>query len=102
MKVMSTETSESDRIKAVRWEGDKEIEVRIAGFLTGDSAVGEIILSAGARDIYVATDPGHGCWTIGQNDLMGEMGETGWTRELWDCYQAIAEARLAMPLATED
>ena len=81
---------------------DEGFSPRIAKHLSQDTAVGEKIISAddalrrGELD-FARTDPHRCCWIIFGAYLGGE-----WTRPLWDRYQAIVEALLAMPMPTDE
>lgn len=48
-------------------------------------------------DLFVAAGPGYGCWAIREGDE-----DKAWSRPLWEHYQAIAEALLAMPIPSEE
>ena len=93
------------RVKSVRWKArkrgglsmrDKVFNLRVAEHLSQDSAVSKIPNSADYLD-WVLIDSERCCWII-----VGKYGGIKWKRPLWDSYQAIAEALLAMPMAKDE
>ena len=63
-----------------------------------ETAVTQRIRSIHRVSPHVETFPDGGCWTISELDT-GKT--TAWTLPLWDRYQAIASALLAMPMPAE-
>ena len=109
------------RVKAVRWKAwwkadkhgelatsDRSFSLRIAEHLSQDRVLVEKIIPRTGRPAdppcmsagdlkCVQTAPDHCCWIIFGIHWAGE-----WTKPIWDCYQAIAEALLAMPMPTDE
>ena len=94
------------RVAGVRWRTcglynniAKDFTRRVTKSLSHSTAVTQRILSVHPVSPHVETFPDHGCWTISELD-MGKT--TAWTLPLWDCYQAIAEALLEMPMHADE
>ena len=97
------------RVKGFRWGVKSDIghpnppkgfSRRVADSLNRDTEIMRRILSCDLIDeVYVSAEPGYGNWEIGDNL---DTEETEWTRPLWDCYQAIAQSLLAMPMPTDE
>ena len=106
------------KVVGVRWDAPlNEVSNRRGGFaqsvadrLNSDQAVTKSIEQAGF-DVVVETDPAayRGGWLLQRaaghgnvDDEMSESKATRWTRAGWDCYEAIAEVLLAMPMPAEE
>ena len=96
------------RIKAIRWKDTsgyprgrkgESLTRFMIDHLNHDTTVANTILSA--RDTlpepgWIENDAKHSCWILVGWDRPREL-----TRPVWDCYLAMAEALLAMPVPTE-
>lgn len=84
---------------------DREVTSRIALYLSQDTAVREAIISAG-EDVIVRTEPEDAAWFLSSFGDP-EISPPTWFRKasnrrlIWDCYQAIAQCLLAMPIPTD-
>ena len=94
------------RVKRVRWEvagpsrhsqRAKDFSLSISESLVKDPAATEATKSCGT-ELCIRTDPNRGCWILAADDR--PMWK--WTRQLWDCCQAVAERLLAMPFASSE
>ena len=68
----------------------------VADRLDEDEAVAQAIIRTGTN---VGVEFLGGGWFLHVANEMDELKAT-WTGAQWDCYQAIAEALLAMPIST--
>ena len=73
---------------------DVEFSSHVSEVLRKDNAVTEKVRLF-YDDYVVESDPDRGCWGIFQLEPYEE-----WTPELWDCFQAIAQCLLTLPMPT--
>jgi len=97
------------RVKAVKWKADKSsvlgpreesFGLHVATYLSHDIGLTDTIICAGRPFQYAGPDTvddyvEYYCWTISRGDW-GRHRE--WSKPLWDCYLATAEALLKMPI----
>ena len=74
---------------------DVEFSSLLSDVLSKEKALTEKVGLNYALDHVVETDPDRRCWGIFQLDPYEE-----WTPELWDCFQAIAQSLLTLPMPT--
>ena len=96
------------QVKAVKWkvEGsylsprDKGFSLRVVDYLNYDAGLTNAMISAGDTSWspdFIHEDVEFSCWII-SGQYRGSHPE--WTKQVWDCYPAIAEALLRMPMPT--
>jgi hypothetical protein len=100
------------RVKEVQWVGQHLLNCgsRVADGLRENGEVTKAIVKGG-RDVWISFGIKDRGWTLTPDDIDGDgldweqMRE--WTkasslRPTWDCYQAVAEALLAIPMPAEE
>ena len=91
------------RGKRIRWmPGEKLNRARgfsqhVADVRNGDPVVMLWVVSSGLVDFRVSTGPDLGGWAMAEHEE-----ETEWSVPLWNCYQAVARASLAIPLPAKE
>lgn len=83
------------RVKHIQWRG-RDSRLGIVDHLNGDILLRNTLAQRG-NDVRIRAYPDHGCWTITEKSGEGFRGWGPWlpTKELWDCYQAMARHLLA-------
>ena len=74
---------------------------KVAESLNKDTAVTQRLLVGAFNGLTVRSNPLLGCWEIHGQDLEDTI-EVPEGRRQWECYRAIANALLAMPLPTKE
>jgi hypothetical protein len=91
------------RVKRVVWElcdvlpyQPDDVSRRVAENLNHDTTATQLIMLGELFGLHVDAYPPLGCWRIWGSGPQGVPEFNG----LWNCYQAIAKALLAMPMPT--
>jgi hypothetical protein len=93
------------RVKAIRRKAreaygsrDRSFSLHLVEYLNCHTGVAGAIFSAGNafRGVRVYTGCGNATWALDPKEEL-----LGLTRPVWDCYLAIAEALLAMPVPSD-